>query len=360
MKKLRMKSFKTTLPLSIFLIVVSVVMLAVSAPSLLTAKQEPIPWEEVDFDGEIDGLYISGTLYGIYDWYVENTENGSLKSKEYIIDANDQYYMGLFVPKKDIDQADKLMDVSWDYLDGLISEDELSAAQYEIKGTISPIPSASLHYYNEFIDAVAKQDPTARPLFLPYYIELNKVGSFTLGGALAFGITGLIFFAIAILLFVLAATGAYQKSIKKYIANSGSPEMTAERIERFFATTREINGMYYDNDYICGQHGSSTVFGETPKIVWVYLHVTSNKSYFITISKTNELVICFADGTRHFISMKNETIARIHMNKLTILCPKAIFGYTDELNSLFNRSLTAFLNLRYNKQETDGDVTSEF
>ena len=357
MNKLRKKSLKTTLPLSIALAIAGIVMIALSLPSITTAGQDPIPWEEVNFEGDIEGLYVSGTLYGIYDWYCENTTDGRVTSKEYIIDADDTYYMGMLVLKKDMDAAEDLMDVSWDYLDGYATEEELAELQYEITGTISPIPTDSRHFYNEYIDWVAESDPTARSLFLPYYIEVNKAGAFTAGGAWLLGGAGVLFVAIAILLIVLALNGFYQKSIKKYIDTSASPDMTAERIERFLANTKETNGMYYNNEFICGQHGSSTIFGETSKIVWVYTHETKHKSYFITVSKTYELVICFVDGTRHFVSMKNQAAADLHIHRLGELCPQAIFGYTDELNSLFNRSLASFLNLRYNQENTDPDAT---
>lgn len=356
MNKLRKKSLKTTLPLSIFLAIAGIVMIAVSLPSITRGTKDPIPWEEVDFNGDIEGLYVSGTLYGIYDCYCENTTDGRVTSREYIIDADDTYYMGLLVQKKDMDEAESLMEMSWDYLDGYATEDDLAELQYEIKGIISPIPTDSLYYYNEYIDWVAETDPTARSLFLPYYIEVNKAGAFTVGGAWVLAGAGVLFVAIAVLLIILALNGFYQKSIKKYIAASGSPDMTAERIERFFANTKEVNGMYYNNEFISGQHGSSTVFGETSKIAWVYMHVTKNKSYFITISKTYELVLCFADGTRHFISMKNEAATELHMSHLGDLCPQAIFGYTDELNNLFTRSLSSFLDLRYNQANTDKDA----
>jgi len=356
MNKLRKKSLKTTMPLAIFLAIAGIAMLAFSIPSILTAKKDPIPWEEVDFNGNIEGLYVSGTLYGIYDWYCENTENGSVKSKEYIIDADDYYYMGMLVQKKDMKAAEELMEVSWDYLDGIATEEELAEVQYEIKGTISPIPTDSLHFYDEYIDWVAEEDPSMRDLFLPYYIEVNKAGAFTEGGAWLLAIAGAIFVAIAILLPVLALKGFYQKSIKKYIAASASPDMAASHVERFFESTKEINGMYYNTEFVCGQHGSTTVFGETSKVAWVYSHVTKHKSYFITVSKTYELVICFVDGSRHFISMKNEAATDLHMQRLGELCPQAIFGYTDELNNLFNRSLASFLNLRYNQQNTDPDA----
>ncbi len=353
MNNLRKKSIKTTLPLVIFFFIVGGIFIGISIPSLLTAIKEPIPLDEVDFDDDIEGLYVTGTLYGVYDRYCESTKNGSTVSTEYIIDADDYYYMGLLVNKKNVDKVEDLMDVSWDYLDGKATYEELEELQFEITGTITAIPKDSLYYYNDYIDEVAAGDPELGDYFLPYYIEMDKAGSFTMGTVLAFCIIGGMFMALAILFLVLAVTGHYQKSIKKYIANSGSPEMTEGRIERFLENTPENNGLRYNAEYICGQHGSTTVFGETSKIAWVYTHVTKNKSYFITISTTHELVICFIDGTRHFISMKNEAATKLHMDRLAELCPQAIFGYSDELNNLFNRSRASFLNLRYNQQNTD-------
>jgi hypothetical protein len=355
MKKLRKKSIRTTLPLFLLFCIVGGAFIGVATPSLLTAAKDPIPLEEVDFDGDIEGLYVTGTLYGIYDCYCENFKNRSTTSKEYIIDANDFYYMGLSVDKKDVDKSDALMDVSWDFLDGKATYEELEEKQFEITGTISAIPKDSLRFYNEYINDVAMGDPSLRADFLPYYIEMNKVGNFTIGTVWVFCIVGGVFIFLGILFLVLAISGFYQKSIKKYIANSGAPEMTEERVERFFENTREINGMYYNNEFICGQHGSTTVFGETSKIAWIYTHVTKHKSYFITVSKTHDLVICFTDGTRHFVSMKSESVAQQHINRLSELCPQAIFGYSDELSNLFNRSLPSFLNLRYNQQNTDSN-----
>lgn len=353
MNKLRKKSIKTTLPLVIIFFIVGAVFIGITIPSLLTASKEPIPWDEVDFDGDIEGLYITGTLYGVYDRYCESTKNGSAVSTEFIIDADDYYYMGLLANKKNIDKVEDLMDVSWDYLEGKATYEELEELQFEITGTISKIPDDSLRYYNDYINDVAVGDPDLRDSFLPYYIEMDKIGSFTWGTILAFCIIGGLFIFLGILFLILAVNGFYQKSIKKYIANSSSPEMAESRVERFFETTREINGMYYNAEFICGQHGSTTVFGETSKIVWVYTHITKNKSYFITVSKTHELVICFTDGTRHFVSVKNEAVAQQHINRLSELCPQAIFGYSDELSNLFNRSIPSFLNLRYNQQNTD-------
>lgn len=350
MKTLKNKSLKSIIPLVILFLVIGVVFEVVSLPSMLTSFEDPINLEDVDFEGDIEGLYVTGTIYGIYDCYCEETENGNPIGREYIIDADDYYYMGLCVDKKDFDDAEKLMEVSWDYLDGYVEYDELEKYQYEVTGTITKIPSDSMIYYKEYIDWF-DYTPEEEEMFLPYYLEVGKVGGYTAGGAIALVVIGIIFILLAVLFLVLALTGFYQKSIKKYIAASASPDMATEKVERFIQNTPEINNLRYNTEFICGQEGATTVFGEVSKLAWVYLHTVTHKRYFITVGKTYSLMLCFTDGTRHTVTMKNEASAQQHMERLSGQFPYVIYGYSQELDRMFSKDLAGFLNLRYNQQQ---------
>lgn len=350
MKKLKSKSLKAIIPLVILFLIIGVVFAVVSIPAMLTSFEDPINLDDVDFDGDIDGLYVTGTIYGIYDCYCEETENGRPIGREYIIDADDYYYIGMCVDKKDFDKAEKLMEVSWDYLDGYVEYEELEKYQYEITGTITKIPSDSMKYYNEYIDWL-EYTPEEEEMFLPYYIEVGKIDGYTPGGAIALVVIGVLFILLAVLFPVLALTGFYQKSIKKYIAASASPDMATEKVERFIRNTPEINGLRYNTEFICGQNSATTVFGETSKLAWVYLHTVTHKRYFITVGKTHSLMLCFTDGTRHEVNMKNEASAQQHMDRLSGQFPYVIYGYSQELDRMFNKDLAGFLNLRYNQQQ---------
>lgn len=341
---------KSIIPLVILFVIIGVVFEVVSVPSLLTSFEEPVNLDDVDFEGDIEGLYVTGTLYGIYDCYCEETENGKPIGREYIIDADDYYYMGLCVDKKDFDAAEALMEASWDYLDGYTDYEELEKYQYEITGTITKIPRDSLKFYNEYIDYL-EYSAEEEAMFLPYYIEVGKIGNYTMGGIIILIIAGVVFILLGIIFLILVLTGFYQKSVKKYINASASPDMAAEKVERFLQNTTEVNGLRYNTEFICGQEGATTVFGEVSKLAWVYLHTVTHKRYFITVGKTYSLMLCFTDGTRHLVNVKNEAIATQHMERLNQQFPYIICGYSDELDRMFTKNLAGFLNLRYNQQQ---------
>lgn len=350
MNTLKKKSIKSVIPLFLLFLIIGGVMMAVSLPAMLTSFEEPMDWEDVDFEGDIDGLYISGTVYCVYDCYCEETENGNPVGREYIIDADDYYYMGMSVDKKDFDEAEALMEAYWDYVDGYGDVDDVYAKQYEVTGTITKIPSDSLKFYREYIDWY-NYTPEEEAMFLPYYLEVGKVGGYTPGGAIALVVIGAIFILLAFLFLILASTGSYQKSVKKYIAASASPDMAAEKVERFLQNTPETNNLRYNTEFICGQEGATTAFGETSKLVWVYLHTVTHKRYFITVSKTYTLMLGFKDGTRQSVTMKNEAAGKNHMLRLSEMFPHIITGYSAELERMFMKDMNSFLNLRYNQNQ---------
>ena len=344
-----MKSFKSVIWLVIFLWIFGVGFGVFAIPSLMTSLSEPVPLDSVDFDGDIEGLYVKGTIWGIYDYYCEETKNYDTVAREYIIDAGNSYYMGMRAERSDMTAADKLMDASWNYLDGYTDYEDLEKYQYEVTGTITKIPSDSLSYYYDFRNYVSEGDAELKAAFLPYYLDVNKAGKFDKTGAIILSIAAVGFFLWGCLLLYWIFSGHYQKSIQKYIQNSSSPDMAAEKVERFFQSVPEVKGLRYNNEFICGQEGGTTAFGETSKLVWVYLHTVTHKRYFVTISKSYSLMLGFIDGTRQSVTMKSEVIAQGQIQDLGNKFPHIICGYSKELDNMFCHKRPEFLNLRYNE-----------
>ena len=347
MKMLKKQSLKSVLVLVILLYVFCAILGAVMIPSLSNASKDPISLDEIDYSGDIDGLYVSGTIYGIYDWYCEETQDDKTIAKEYIIDADDYYYIGLRAEHSDMDAADALLDASTKYLDGLDDGTLLAESQYEVFGVIKAMPEDSLQFYYEYADWCEID----REIFLPYYIEIGTYGDYDGTDMILFGILIAFLFGLGTLFLVWALTGHYQKEVKKYIDNSGSPELAASKVDNFLRTTPLVNGMRYNHEFICGNSGATTVFGETPKLAWAYKHVVNHKRYFITVSKSYSIVLGFTDGTRQMAGVKKEAMVDEHLQNLQALCPKAIFGYSAELDQMFRKNLPQFLSLRYNAPE---------
>lgn len=345
MKNLKMKSLKSMLPLTLLLLIVSVILFWQALPPLFQVIKGPQDLYSVDYSGDIEGLYVSVDLPQIYDYYCQEAyENGEVRSREYIIDGDpDYYFLGMRVMEKDMDQAETLLAACFDYWDGTGSEEAVYDAQYRVTGTIHAMPSDSLSFYHEYIEAAAVDTDA----FLPYYLEVNKIGSTDTAGMIIFLVLALLLLAGAVFFLIWPLSGRCQKNVRRYIASSPNAQAALEKVEAFLTHVPSVNGLQYNQDFICGQGGATTAFGETQKLVWAYQHTTTHKQYFITVRKSHALMLAFADGTRQSVSMKKDSFVKEHLQNLAFLCPRAIIGYSPELDAMFRKDFRRFLSLKY-------------
>jgi hypothetical protein len=71
------------------------------------------------------------------------------------------------------------------------------------------------------------------------------------------------------------------------------------------------------------------------------------------VGKSYALMLGFTDGTRQAAGMKNEKIAKDHMQQLSAICPHVVFGYSDDLDKMYRKDMPGFLNLRYNQVQAN-------
>lgn len=346
MNELRKKSLKSNIIVIVLFIAVGIFLIGCVADSFITYLSKPQDLDELDFSQDLDGTYVTGTVYGIYDWYCETTEGAKTVSREYLIDGGSDYYMGMLVMAKDMDKAEALMEASYNYLDGADDGTDLEAAQYTVTGTIVKMPSDSVDLYQEYLewDTMSPED---QEVFLPYYLEVGKIKGTAISGMWTFLAFGAICLAIGIYILVSVLTGKRQKAIKKYIAQSSNPDMTREKVEGFLTSTPYSHGLKLNRQYICGQCGGTTVFGESSQLLWAYQLTTTHKRNFITVGKTYELMLCFNDGKRYSVSMNGETDVQENLKQIADVCPHTIVGYTDELDKMFRKDLAGFRALKY-------------
>lgn len=356
MNALKMKSFKSVILYVLLLWIIAVVFGVAAFPGLVNSTKEPIALEEVNFSGDIEGLYVTGTIYGIYDYYCEETEDNVVISREYLTDAGDNYYIALRAEGDDMTDANTLMDATYAYFMGEDDGSLLAANQYEITGIIKKMPTDSLQFYHEYIEWDSL-DAESQSNFLPYYIDINKLGNYDAQGTMIMAVAGGVMFLIGVVFLILTFTGFFQKPVKKYIQNSSNPKLAAEKVNNFVQTVPEVNGLRYNHEFICGSNKYLITFGETPKIVWIYKQVVNHKRYFITVSKSYTVVTGFIDGTKQISFVKNESSADSHIEQLQQLCPQAVIGYTNELDRMFRKDLNQFLNISYNAPESEKHTT---
>ncbi len=355
MKELRKKALKEMLFVFIVLAFVFGFAMYNVIPALMTiANGQNL--DEVDFSAEdLDGTYLSGTLYFIYGSYVEEVDGDKTVAMEYIIDGGSDYYIGLRVPKSGIKRAEALMEACFSYLDEEADEDAVIARQYKISGTIRKMPSDSLKYYRDWWDWY-NLDEESQSIILPYYLDTDQIGAYDKGGVIGCGCLALTMVAIAIFLLIRVLSGAYQKSITKYISASANPEATREKVENFLSSTPEVNGIKLNNQFFCGHNGARTIFCEISKIVWAYQYTVTKKRNGFTVGHEYSVMLGLLDGKKESVSVANEEQAQAILKTLAENYPHITLGYSDELDKMFRKNREEFL-AHYNAvmQQTQND-----
>lgn len=359
MKALKMQSFKIVFFEVVVLIIMAIGMLVVCLPSIKLLRDGPVDMDSLDYQSDLDGTYVTGTIYVVYDYYCENVRGSRLLTREYIIDAGEEDFMGMRVEKMNMEPAEKLMEAYGDYIDNGGSREAVLAAQYEVKGTIRKMPADSQRLYSQYL-SMAGVDLEQRKHFLPYYLDQNAVGLFPPVGVYAFLILAAACLLISLFKLVSVFSGRYQKEVKQYIANSPSPDRARERVEEFLRSTARNYGLRCDQEFLCGQWGATTVFRETADVVWVYPQTIKHKKGLFTVWRSYHLMVGFVDGRLYTIDVKNERTASAQVDKLATLCPRAITGYAQELETMFHKNLKGFLDIRYNKVQPANQVQETF
>lgn len=143
--------------------------------------------------------------------------------------------------------------------------------------------------------------------------------------------------------------GKKHTQLQNYINRSAPTQLTKQRLDAFLNTASYLHGIYYDEHYICGQSKMSIVFGETYQLVWIYKRAEPVK--FMGIRTYNEDYVCFVftDGEVQELGVDDEVYADKILAKIEELCPRAIVGYSKELQDLFEEDFQGFMDLKYNK-----------
>lgn len=359
MKALKMQSFKAVILQVLVMTVMAIVMLVLFLPSIKLLRDGPVDMDSLDYQSDPDGTYVTGTIYAVYDYYCENVRGSRLLSREYIINAGEDDFMGMRVLKMDMEPAEKLMGAYGDYLDNGGSTEAILAAQYEVTGTIRKMPADRQRLYSQYLSA-AGVDFKQREHFLPYYLDVNAVGLTPPLAVFLFLIIAAVCLVVSLFMLVSVFAGRYQKEIKKYIANSPNPDMTREHVEEFLKSTAHNYGLRCNQEFLCGQWGATTIFRETANVVWAYTKTVKHKKGLITVMRSHYLMVGFADGSLCTIDAKDEKTASAQVDKLAALCPRAITGYAKELEKLFFKDLKGFLDIRYNKVQPANQVQETF
>lgn len=350
---LKKKVLKSALPLAIVFLAAGLFSLGYGIKDLTESRQEPAEMDTLDFSegvGALKDTYVHTTLYGLYDCYEEETKDGSVTARWYFMDADGEYYSFMAVKvsgKDDLGKADTLLDYSMDYLEEEIGWEELQKYSMNVNGYLRELAGEDLSYYNHYLEDL---DAEVKETFLPICLEVaddNEAVSNFMGMLIA----AVIFLAVGLIILLPALSAT--KQVKQYMAGMGGMEVAEMRLESFYTGTPDYKGCHVNSDYILLKKGYKYFLGDSGKVVWAYMHQQNTKYMGIfTVSKAYSVMACMEDGKTVMSQMKNEAMAKEFLGQIASFCPKAVIGYSDELEKLYRKDRAAFLNLKYYKEET--------
>ena len=359
-KKLRARSLKRALLPAIALMICGVIVLALSEFWLLI--QKPVNLYDVP-RRELYGKYVTVevpyiyTSYAYSEEYRNNRATGTITSCEYIIDANQYDYCGLYLPKDLVAKGDALEEKSESYLYGDIDDEELLGYSFRVTGIMKAMPSDSLDYYYE---AIGFQNMTAdqQDLFLPLYLEARSSSALTTTWLLL--VFGLVLLGAGVVILVKAASGGDQKQFmqKAEELSPGNPEYILAHAEQLYDMAPSVGGLRMNASLILIEQGRRHYLYGTKDLVWAYQNTVQHKTNGIPTGRSYHLILRMADGSSRDLAMREEQVKE-QLQKIRALVPGCALGYSQELADLYQKDRPALRNIAAAQRASRGPEAQE-
>lgn len=358
LEELKKKGFKKSLPLSIILIIVGLVLAVWNASSAFYALAGYATFEDLKPE-KVGGQLVEADLNIVYASYLEqgtkntSTNRTTINYVWYIIATGDIYetdyrYLAIKVPKKLSSKMDDIMEYYNSY--GMPASDSL-----KVTGKVKRFfPDKYYDYFHEFfVDDCEWSESEYKDMTIPYYIDVNlSMDTVRYGYVFLFaGGAALILWGI-----IRIVNGARGSFLKRFIGDYQTAGYTDSAIESDIASATCYTK---HNDIrigrLCTYYGMNSA---TPraipnnKMMWAYQNTTTHRTNGVKTGTTYSVMI-YVDGFKNAfnIGVPDEATAQDVLKKMNEILPWVVVGYSDDLRKMFNKDRAQFLQLRYNTVE---------
>lgn len=285
-------------------------------------------------DEEIGEMYAEGEIYAIMDYYAYTTEDSKTVEKEYFIPVGEESYIGLVAPKAYLEQCDKLMKETQDYMSG---ESDTISSTFRVKGTILPMESSSLKYYKEYYEELGWDDEETE-VFLPYYLKIEYIGEYHNSFYYLVGVLAGALVIIAVCIILKNVSGANQKMIVKYCKKSGNYDATMAKLDKFYYSVSPVQGVRISPEFFMSPFGNSTLLLESKEILWAYQVTTTHRTNGIKTGTSYSLMLKLRSGKYYQVAFDGEQAVLQVLQYIENTIPFVIIGYTDELQKVYSKN----------------------
>lgn len=353
---LRKSSFKSSLILSVILLIAGGVLSVFNMSDAFFAATGHADFASLSPD-KIRSQLVDVELWETYGCFLES---GSKNTSTNRVTISDYYYVIYTGSVDDLDTDFKYMSIKVPaaYLNQMENMTEntyngLITSPLSFSGKIKKLDDDELDYFESFWKEMDFTKDEIAEMTIPYYIDVEENPALQNILYILLFAAGIALILWGVLRIVKGAKGGYLKALHEDIARSGYPETYVEsdfHTAASFAKKGQIRigrlFTYYD------VNGTQPRAIPNKNIIWAYQSTTTHRTNGIKTVTTYSVVI-FADGYKNSfnIGVVNEGIAQQMLQRISLSFPWVVLGYSDELNALFRKNRTQFLDLRYNTVE---------
>lgn len=353
MEELKKKSFKSSLLLSVILLITGLALVIGFAKDTFFATTGYVQFETLKPE-EIKNQLVDVDLVENFGWYIEeyeeNTKTHSTRTTDYYYviytgasdDLETDYkFMTIKVPASYGSKMDNMTDNTYN---GILSD------PISFSGKIQKLNDEEYEYFVEFWQEIGFSDDEIEEMTLPYYINAYDSKGSQNGLYIFIFLFGIALIIWAIVRIIKGSKGAYLKGFRQDIATIGCTEAGVESdLNGAFSYTKKdkikIGRLftYYD----LGSTSPRAI--PNKKIMWAYQNTTTHRTNGIKTGTTYS-VMFFVEGYKGAfnVSVPNEATAQEILKRINEMFPWVIVGYSEDLKKLFNKDRAQFLQLRYN------------
>lgn len=302
-------------------------------------------------DEEIGMRYVEADIDTIIGYYAgwrssRKVEKGDMTEKAYIIPVGEASYIGLLAGKGKIEELDKIMKDTEDYLKGKRKEPPESI---HLKGTILPLEGSSLRYYQEYCEAYyagIENSEEEKREFKPYYLAVGYIGRGE------WGMTAYIWcFCLSPLLLgvwqvVRNARGGNQKMIKAYCKKAPDYDRALKEVEQFYRKTARVqlldshvSGEFrISREFFMGPYRRKTLFLKSREILWAYYTDENHYSKGVKLYTLYVVKLMLRNGRRYRLAFSYAEDAMQILDRIRQTMPFVFIGKSKEMKKAYKKN----------------------
>ena len=335
MQELKRRSQKKVLPISLLLIAGGIAIFIIFGCWQLPKTFAPKNLTDVPLD-QLEGTFVQADidwLYGDY-MYTEETRNnvptGTITGIEYLIDCGDSY-MGLKVPRSLVKDTRAMMKENQKGNGGMI---------FHVQGMVSAMEGTQLRYYKEAID-YDSMSGFMQDKYLMLYIDVDQINGHSISMLWFLAALSLVLVIWGAVCILRAASGSYQKPLRRRLAAMGDLSQMEERFDQFYQSRDAVSGLRMDDEFFLIETGAKQELMRPWEIAWAYQCTTRHYRGVIPTGTSYTLRLRLMNGKQRDIAMSQNEVQNA-MQAMGQTLPAIVLGYSKELEMSYKQNRDAF------------------